>query len=55
MRKSQLSQYKQSKQIELFVAGTTARTAATLVNVNSKTAVYFFQRLREVIYLTQVQ
>ncbi|MGE4499083.1 MAG: IS1595 family transposase, partial [Pedobacter sp.] len=28
MRKSRLSWYKQSKLIELFVAGTTARTAA---------------------------
>jgi transposase-like protein len=30
MRKSRLSCYKQSKLIELFVAGTTARTAAFL-------------------------
>ena len=43
MRKSRLS--------ELFVAGSTARTAASLVGVNSKTAVYYFQRLREIIYL----
>ncbi len=50
MRKSRLSEYKQSKLIELFVAGPTARTAASLVRVNSKTAVYYFQRLREVIY-----
>ena len=50
MRKSRLSQYKQTKLIELFVAGTTARTAASLINVNSKTAIYYFQRLREVIY-----
>mgnify|MGYP001209490112 FL=1 len=50
MRKSRLSQYKQSKLIELFVAGTTARTAAALVSVNSKSAIYYFQRLREVIY-----
>ncbi len=50
MRKSRLSQYKQSRLIELFVAGTTARTAASLVSVNTKTAVYYFQRLREVIY-----
>ncbi|MEA3406024.1 MAG: IS1595 family transposase, partial [Pseudomonadota bacterium] len=28
MRKSRLSWYKQSKLMELFVAGTTARTAA---------------------------
>jgi len=50
MRKSRLSQYKQSKLIELFVAGTTARTAAALVSVNSKSAIYYFQRLREVIF-----
>lgn len=50
MKKSRLSQYKQSRLIELFVAGTTARTAASLVGVNSKTAVYYFRRLREVIY-----
>ena len=50
MRKSRLSQYKQSRLIELFVAGTTARTAASLVSVNTKTAIYYFQRLREVIY-----
>lgn len=50
MKKSRLSQYKQSKLIELFVAGTTARIAASLVGVNSKTGIYYFQRLREVIY-----
>jgi len=50
MRKSRLSQYKQSKLIELFVAGSTSRTAASLVGVNSKTAIYYFQRLRKVIY-----
>lgn len=50
MRKSRLSKYKQNRLIELFVAGTTARTAASLVNVNPKTAVYYFKRLRQVIY-----
>lgn len=34
MRKSRLSQYKQNKLIELFVAGTTALTAAELVSVS---------------------
>ena len=33
MRRSHLSQYKQNKFIELFVAGVTARTAAQLVGV----------------------
>ena len=51
MRKSRLSEYKQKRLIELFVAGSTARTAASLVGVNSKTAIYYFQRLRKIIYL----
>ncbi|CRZ19225.1 transposase (fragment) [Kingella kingae] len=46
MRKSRLSQYKQNKLIELFVAGVTARTAAELVGVNKNTAAYYFHRLR---------
>ncbi|QHB16566.1 IS1595-like element ISMha3 family transposase [Mannheimia pernigra] len=50
MRKSRLSQYKQHKLIELFVAGVTARTAAELVNVNKATAAYYFHRLRLLIY-----
>jgi transposase len=49
MRKRRLSVYKQDRLIEHFVAGTTARCAAALVGVNSKTAVYYFQRLREII------
>ena len=49
MRKSRLSQSKQNRLMEHFVAGTTARCAAALVGVNSKTAVYYFHRLREVI------
>ncbi|MDW0633630.1 transposase [Mannheimia haemolytica] len=46
MRKSRLSQYKQNKLIEQFVAGVTARTASELVNVNKNTAAYYFHRLR---------
>lgn len=46
MRKIRLSQYKQNKLIELFVAGITARTAAQLANVNKTTAAYYFHRLR---------
>ena len=34
---------------ELFVAGATARTAASLVGVNKATASYYFHRLRQVI------
>ena len=41
MRKSRLSQYKQNKLIELFVAGVTARTAAELANVNKSTAAIY--------------
>ncbi|EMY47197.1 hypothetical protein OE7_00587 [Glaesserella parasuis gx033] len=45
MSKSYLSQYKQNKLIELFVADITARTAAELINVNKATATYYFHRL----------
>ena len=51
MRKSRLSQSKQAKLIEHFVAGTTARCAASLVGVNKMTAAYYFHRLREIIVL----
>jgi transposase len=50
MRKSRLSKDKQQRLQEHFVAGATARTAGTLVGVNPKTAAYYFQRLREIIY-----
>ena len=50
MRKSKLSWYKQSRLIELFVAGSTARTAASLVGVNKTTASYYFNKLRLLIY-----
>ena len=50
MRKSRLSWYKQSRLIELFIAGSTARTAASLIDVNKSTASYYFQRLRQIIY-----
>lgn len=49
MRKSRLSRVNQDKLVEHFVAGTTARCAASLVGVNFKTACYYFQRLREII------
>ena len=51
MRKSRLSWHKQSRLIELFIAGSTARTSAQLVSVNKTTASYYFHRLRELIYL----
>ena len=50
MRKSRLSWYKQTRLIELFIAGSTARTAASLVGVNKTTASYYFHRLRLLIY-----
>jgi len=49
MRKSRLSKSIQGKLVEHFVAGTTARCAASLVGVNFKTAAFYFQRLREII------
>jgi transposase len=41
---------RKSRLIELFVTGSTTRTAAHLVNVNKNTASYYFLRLREIIY-----
>ena len=49
MRKSRLSQYKQGRLIEHFVAGTTARTAVRLCGVHRNTAAYYFLRLRKII------
>lgn len=49
IRKSRLSWHKQERLIEHFVAGSTARTAASLVGVNRKTAAYYFLRLRMII------
>jgi len=49
MRKSRLSKHKQGRLIEHFVAGTTARTAASLCGVHRNTAAYYFLRLREII------
>jgi transposase len=48
-RKSRLSKQIQGRLVEHFVAGTTARCAADLVGVNTKTAAYYFHRLREII------
>lgn len=49
MRKSRLSQDKQDRLIEYFVAGATARTAAALVGVHRNTAALYFHRLRQLI------
>jgi len=50
MRKSRLSESKQQRLIELFISGSTARTAAALIGVNKNTAAYYFHRLRQLIY-----
>src|SRR5664280_1350053 len=51
MRKSRLRWAQQRRLIEHFVAGTTARTAASLVGVNKNTATFYFHRLRQIIAL----
>jgi transposase len=48
-RASRLSEGKQQKLMELFVAGTTARAAAQLVGVQAVTAIKFFMHLRQLI------
>ena len=53
MRKSRLSDYKQARLIENFVAGTTARCTAQLIGVNVKSGTYYFNRLRQTISLEQ--
>ena len=50
MRKSRLSESKQQRLIELFISGSTARTAAALIGVNKNTAAYYFHRLRQLVY-----
>jgi transposase len=48
-RKSRLSNYKQQRLIEHFVAGATARAAAEIVGVQPNTSATFFLRLRKLI------
>ena len=48
-RKSRLSSFKQSRLIEHFVAGTTARAAAQIIGVQANTAITFYMRLRKLI------
>jgi transposase len=48
-RRSRLSGYKQNKLLELFVAGTPARTAAELAGVNRHSATLFYHKLREIV------
>jgi len=49
MKKSRISKIKQERLIEHFVAGTTARCAASLVGINFKTGAYYYRRLRGLI------
>ena len=51
MRKSRLSQKKQNRLIEYFISGSTARTAASLIDANKTTDAYYYCRLREIIFL----
>ncbi|CAA6605840.1 conserved hypothetical protein [Rhodospirillaceae bacterium LM-1] len=48
-RKSRLTPRQQSRLIEHFVAGSTARAAAEIVGVQANTAIRFFMRLRQLI------
>ena len=48
-RHSRLSSEQTRRLLEHFVAGTPARTAAELIEVNRNTATHFYHRLREVI------
>jgi transposase len=48
-RKSRMPVQVQERLLEHFVAGTTARAAAKLVGVQERTAVVFFQRLRQLV------
>lgn len=51
-RKSRLSARQQSRLIEYFVAGVTARAASELVGVQPNTAITFYMRLRKLIAST---
>lgn len=47
--KSRLSPRQQSRLIEHFVAGTTARAASELIGIQANTAIRFYMRLRQLI------
>ena len=51
MRKSRLSKGKQDRLIEHSVAATTAGCSAGLLDINFKTAAYYYHRLRILIFL----
>lgn len=48
-RRSRMTERQQGKLLEHFAAGTTARAAALLVGVQANTAIYFYQRVRQLI------
>lgn len=48
-RKSKISKKQMIRLMEYFVAGTTARTAADLVEINRNTATNYFLKFREII------
>jgi len=48
-RKARLSTKRVKELMSLFVAGTTARTAASLIGVNRNTATKYYRRWREII------
>lgn len=48
-RKSRLTPHQQSRLIEHFVAGTTARAASELIGVQANTSAHFYLRLRKLI------
>ena len=53
LKHCKLSKNKQSRLIEHFIAGTTARTAAQLIFIHKNSAVRYFHKLREKIALKQ--
>jgi transposase-like protein len=48
-RRCKITDNKQSRLLEMFVGGVTARTAADLVGVNRHTATLFYQKIRSMI------
>jgi transposase len=49
LRRCRLTEKQQDRLAEFFVAGVTARTAGDLLEINRKTAAYFFHRLRQIV------
>ena len=48
-RRCKLSSYKQSRLLEMYVAGVTARTAGELLKINRHSATLFYHKIREMI------